>query len=81
MKDSVCFTTAFDESVFDDDPFEVMKKLAVWYTLERHELIDSKQPFGHWLPHDNAITDMTWLAFGFNLKTQSYAANPYDQHE
>ena len=75
MQQSVCYVTAFDESVFDEDPFEVMKNLVVWYTRTLHQLI-WKKPFGHWRPGYNAITDLSWLAFSFNLETNEFKAIP-----
>ena len=71
----------FDQSVFCDEMYDVMKRLGVWYTRERHELFDGKQPFVHWSPFGTPITDMSWLAFGFNIPTESFYSNPWDVYK
>ena len=71
MEGMKCFGTHFDESVLHDDPRDVFKLLGVWHTKERHELVGCNQPFANWYPNGEPTFDMSWLALGFSLQTES----------
>ena len=66
--------TRIDESVFSDDVSDVLKRI-----MDMRHTTARSSPFRHWSASGSPIDDLTWLAFGFDLKSESYydSGNPY----